>query len=145
MRHTHGQSKTRLYGVWRGMKSRCTNPNHPKYKDYGGRGIDVYDGWKHDFLAFHEWAVANGYDENAPIGQCSLDRIDNNKGYYPGNCRWATAKEQSYNKRNNRRHYDEVEVILNLNEWLLISTIRQSADPTKTIRKVLNGVGGGVV
>lgn len=144
MRHTHGQSKTRLYGIWCGMKSRCTNPNHPKYKDYGGRGIDVYDGWLHDFSAFRDWALSNGYDDNASIGQCSLDRINNDKGYHPDNCRWASAKEQSYNKRNNRLRRDQVEVIVSQIEWSLISFIRQSADPGKTLRRVLDSVGGDV-
>lgn len=142
MRQTHGQSKSRLYTVWRGMKSRCTNPNHPAYKHYGGRGIDICDEWKHDFSAFRDWAVANGYNENAALGQCSIDRIDNDQGYCPTNCRWATAREQSYNKRNNRLRCGEVEVVLNKYEWLLISSIRQSTDPFETLHGILDEVGG---
>ena len=102
---THSQSKTRLYRVWCAMKRRCYNPNTDAYKHYGGRGIKVCDEWKNDFVSFQEWALANGYDEEAKVGQCTIDRKDNNKDYSPENCHWVTQKEQTRNTRTN--HYVE--------------------------------------
>lgn len=93
----------RLYRVFRGMIERCCNPNHPSYVNYGGRGITVCSEWRNDYQAFRKWAVENGYDETKSRKEQSIDRIDNNKGYEPNNCRWATAKVQ----RNNQRPHKE--------------------------------------
>ena len=96
---THGKSKTRLYNVWSGMKERCLNPRSSNYRDYGGRGVTICKEWQKSFEAFEKWAIANGFDPALPFHQCSLDRIDNNKGYYPDNCRWVTYSDQSFNRR----------------------------------------------
>jgi len=84
-----------VYDAWTHMIQRCENPNDPAYKNYGARGITVCEEW-HDAKAFIEWALAHGWQEGL-----SIDRIDNDKGYSPDNCRWATWKEQQRNKRNN--------------------------------------------
>ena len=102
-RITHGKRKSRLYCVWSDMKNRCYNPKIHNYHRYGGRGITICDEWRNDFQAFYEWAMANGYDENAPYMQCTIDRIDNDKGYSPDNCRWVDMKVQNNNKSNNRK------------------------------------------
>lgn len=85
------------------MKQRCCSESHKDYSRYGGRGIRVCDEWMHDFQPFYDWAMANGYDENAPFGQCTIDRIDNDKGYSPDNCRWADQKIQQNNRSNNKK------------------------------------------
>ena len=98
----HNMSKTRLYNVWISVKDRCYNTNCKDYKCYGGNGITVCDEWRNDFQAFHDWAMANGYDENAPRGACTLDRIDVDGNYCPENCRWVDMKTQANNRRKNK-------------------------------------------
>jgi len=92
-----------LYGTWAGMIQRCTNPKHEAHKNYGGRGITVCDRW----LTYENWlADILGTLGPRPEGM-SLDRIDNDSGYRPGNMRWATATEQRINQRPPRRNIDK--------------------------------------
>lgn len=95
-RGTHRMSteQPKLYEVWLTMKNRCENPNRPKYKDYGARGIVVCEEW-HNAENFCKWALENGYEEGLQI-----DRIDNEGNYEPSNCRWVTPKDNSRNRRN---------------------------------------------
>ena len=92
---SHGMSRDRIYTTWHAMKARCTNPNLPVYKHYGGRGISYCKEWE-KFELFYKWAKQSGYEENL-----TLERIDVNKGYEPSNCTWIPLSKQSLNKRNN--------------------------------------------
>lgn len=91
----HGQSRSRIYNIYIGMKSRCENKLDKNYDQYGGRGIIVCDEWV-DFNNFHKWSVLNGYTD-----EMSLDRINNNGNYDPSNCRWVSMKLQANNRSNN--------------------------------------------
>ena len=95
--YKHGGTNTRLFRIWSGIKTRCFDENAPEYKNYGGRGITLHDLWKADFSEFQKWAAESGYNDTLTI-----DRIDVNGNYEPGNCRWVTMKEQANNKRTNR-------------------------------------------
>lgn len=94
-------SKTRIYQSYRNMISRCHYKKDKKYIYYGGKGITVCDEWKSKkmgFISFYKWAMSNGYND-----ELTLDRIDNDKGYSPDNCRWATWEEQRKNKRDRKK------------------------------------------
>lgn len=99
---THGASangrQTRLYQIFAGMHRRCYNPHEKYYFRYGERGITVCKEWHRNFPAFRDWALANGYRDDL-----ELDRINNDGIYEPGNCRWATTKQQVRNTCRNRR------------------------------------------
>ena len=98
----HGLSRTNIYRRWTAIKQRCTNPNKKGYELWGGRGITICKEWEDDFEAFREWAISNGYRRDLDI-----DRIDNNKGYSPDNCRWVTRTVNLNNTRGNVRYtYD---------------------------------------
>ena len=84
------------YRTWGHIIQRCTNPNHPGFRGYGARGITVCDRWRESFAAFYEDMGPR------PSSKHSIDRIDNDGGYEPGNCRWATKKTQSRNTSTNR-------------------------------------------
>ena len=96
--HAKRHQKERLFNVWITMRSRCNNKHDHTYKYYGGRGIKVCQEWS-DYQVFRSWALANGYDDGAPRGQCTIDRIDVNGNYEPSNCRWVDMVEQRKNQR----------------------------------------------
>ena len=118
---THGGKGTRLYEIWRQMRYRCENPHNQAYEKYGGRGIAVCDEW-HDFAIFRKWALENGYKDTL-----SIDRIENDKGYCPDNCRWAT----SYIQMNNRRMCNVLE--FNSESLTLLQWAERTGIPRSTL------------
>jgi hypothetical protein len=96
----HGAAKrnqhTRPYRIWKNMRQRCHTPSNPDWKNYGGRGITICAEWG-EFEPFLQWALGNGYTD-----ELTIDRVDNSGPYAPGNCRWATRKQQTEHKRARR-------------------------------------------
>jgi hypothetical protein len=90
---SHGESDSRLYGIWCGIKSRCNSLEGYIGSRYKNRGIKICKLWNDSFEEFKKWSIKNGYKQNLEI-----DRKDGNKGYYPNNCRWVTKQQQSYNR-----------------------------------------------
>lgn len=138
----HGGKNHPLYATWCMMKQRCSNPKNISYPHYGGRGISVCEEWEKDFSAFLNWAIANGWAQGL-----SLDRIDNNKGYSPENCRWATQKEQCNNKRNNIKA-SFAGTTKTLTEWAesigvspktLISAAHRGENPNDVVARFIKG------
>lgn len=99
---THGLSKTTTYRSWQNMRNRCSKPTDPHWHRYGGRGIRVCERWE----SFENFLADMG--EKPPGHRISIDRIDNDGNYEPGNCRWATIHQQAQNKSINKLDADVV-------------------------------------
>ena len=121
-------SSTRLYRIYKKMYRRCYKPKTKWFENYGGRGITICQEWlgEQGFENFAKWSMKNGYADNL-----SIDRKDNDKGYSPDNCRWASAKEQANNTRSTvfLTYKGETK---SASEWSEITGIRQD---TLTMRK----------
>lgn len=103
--------RRKLNKIFNHMYERCYNQSDKRYYDWGGRGIKICKEWLDDKENFINWALKNGYEEGLTI-----DRIDNNKGYYPENCRWVTLKENNQNRRSSRFYTINGET-KNLQQW----------------------------
>ena len=115
MYFVHGLSYEPLFNILHCMHYRCENENHSQYKNYGAKGITVCDEWSMDNAeAFISWAIENGWEQGLEI-----DRIDNNKGYSPDNCRFVSRKENSRNRSSNKY------VVVNGEEMLLCEAIEK--------------------
>jgi len=135
----HGQAGTPEYQAWNSCRNRCNNPSYQGYADYGGRGIAVCDRWDdlENFLA----------DMGPRPKGCSLDRIDNELGYSPENCKWSTQSEQGRNRRSNR-YIESWGITLLLCEWAEISglasrTISSRIDRGWTPEEAITTHSGG--
>lgn len=107
---THGKHYTSEYSIWAGIVKRCTNSKCKNFKNYGGRGITMYPGWMASFQDFYDYVGPR------PSVEHSIERIDNNLGYIPGNIKWATKAEQNNNRRSNHNITFNGKT-MNLKQW----------------------------
>lgn len=135
----HGRSRTSEHNIWLQMKQRCTNPRHANFAGYGGRGISVCKRWAESFGAFLE-----DMGERPSEGH-SIDRIDNDGNYEPGNCRWATQSEQCKNTRRNRYLEHDGRRLL-ISEWcaelglrhcVVLGRLRRGDSDSQALRAVI--------
>lgn len=140
----HGESRTRIYTIWGNMINRTSNKKNKDYKNYGGRGITVCEEWK-DYLTFKKWALKNGYSDTL-----TLDRIDNDKGYYPGNCRWADEETQNNNKQQSRKleYKGEIKSVeqwakeYNINRSTLVNRLNKGMSIKEALETPIKGGNG---
>lgn len=133
LRRSHGLSKTVEYRIWKGMKDRCYNPNDEEFVNYGGRGIAVCDEWVNDFERFLKDVGPR------PSPELTIDRIDNNIGYRPGNVRWATRADQVRNTRRTRIDLDTARLIRSLRVFGPSEISRHLGVAKQIVKHVLAG------
>lgn len=135
----------RLYGIYQAMMQRCYDKKGREYQNYGGRDIVVCPEWlgEYGYDSFAEWALNSGYNVNAKRGECTIDRIDVNKGYSPDNCTWKTNKQQQNNRRNNHlltyngetHNMKEWSEILDISYYKISYHVRKG----RTLQQIING------
>lgn len=128
---THGMSKSRLYNIHHGMINRCYGKYPVSKNIYYNRKISVCKQWKKSFISFKNWSMNNGYKDNL-----TLDRIDNNKGYYPSNCRYSSFIEQSNNRRNTK-------IVKYHNEKIPLSILLRKLNIFKNYARILWRINNG--
>ena len=139
---SHGGVGSDAYGIWESIKKRCCNPKSKNWENYGGRGITICDRWKDDYGLF-----LKDMGER-PFKGAQIDRIDNNKGYEPENCRWTTSKNNNRNRRNNTmiefkgqsRCLAEWAEIMGLKQGTLLNRIRKGWAMEDAMMPIPNGV-----
>lgn len=132
MKSYRAKDNKRLHRIWKHMVERCCNPKSSSYCRYGANGITICDEWRNDFKAFCKWAWEHGYDPELEWRDCTIDRIDNSRGYCPDNCRWVSMSRQAYNRSNNRTIEYQGET-LTVTEWSQVTGLKLS-----TLLKRLN-------
>ena len=126
----HGLNKSRIYRTYYNIKNRCTNPHYYLFHRYGGRGITLCREWsgENGFENFYKWSMENGYRSGL-----SIERINNDMGYSPLNCKWATMKEQQNNRSTNRR-VTAAGQTKTMAQWADILKVPYSTIQSKTMR-----------
>lgn len=120
----HGMSTSRIYGIYAGMLARCNAKKGNLYRLYVSRGIDVCNEWKNSFESFFNWAINNGYSDSLTI-----DRINNDLGYSPDNCRWISIKKQQSNKSNS------IYIMYDNEKWCLRTLCKTIGYPYSTAHR----------
>lgn len=131
---THGMTNTSEYNIWKTMIQRCTNINNQSYPDYGSRGITVCDRWLNSFQAFYEDMGPR------PSFDHSMERRENDKGYYKENCYWATRVQQANNRRNNVL-YSYKDSQYTISKLIELPEVKESKVPANTITTRVQQLG----
>lgn len=121
--HSENITEHPLYFIYHGMKQRCYNQNTQHYDNYGGRGITICDEWldkENGLMNFIKWSENNGYIPNQYL---SIDRIYNDKGYSPDNCRWTIKNIQMLNRRSLKRNIEHEESRIELHNNLYLTNL----------------------
>lgn len=143
IREMHGGKHTRLYTTWRNMKDRCLNKNSTFYYLYGGRGVKVHKPWVDSFIEFKKWSERHNYNDKLEI-----DRIDNEDGYYPDNCRFVSRVENMNNRKvsiSNRFTIDELSDICEMPDrgFTIIEVTEVTGLSRASIQRLRRGVYHG--
>jgi len=117
----HGESTTRLYLIWQDMVRRCHQATNNSYYLYGAKGISVCDEWRTSYITFRDWARGSGYNDTLTI-----DRKNPRGNYEPSNCRWATQRQQAWNRRQARRKHTPFVGILSISPGRWQARIREN-------------------
>ena len=134
----HGESKTRLYNIWRGVLKRCLNSKNKDYPNYGGRGITICPKWSESYIEFRDWALVNGYNDSLTI-----DRINNDGNYEPSNCEWILKKENSKKRRTTKLTLEianEIRELHKIDKFTQLKLAKKFGVAQQTISQVIKNM-----